>query len=97
MRAVCAGNSACRYSSGRCDVVELKSSTGCGNPMSGLSVKLCGSGKYPNTCPQMEGLFNYMNNWSGGECGTVGGGWCVEGKSYVSGKTATYFAYCIKN
>ena len=95
MRAVCNGDSSCQWFSGRCDVVALEPT--CHAPMYGLSAKLCGRGKTPKECPQLEGLFNYMNNRVGGECGTVGGGWCVEGKSYVSGKTATYFAYCIKN
>ena len=46
-------------------------------------------------CDELEGLFSYMNNWFGGECGNVAGTWCAEGNNYVAGENgAEYFAYC---
>jgi len=92
MRAVCNGDSSCQYSSARCQVVDFEDS--CGNPMYGLSRKLC-SGKRPNQCPQMDGLFTYRK-YRGGECGVVSEKWCVAGNGYTSGNGKTYYAYCIK-
>merc|ERR1719244_777781 len=66
MRAVCAGDSSCRYYSARCQVVDFEPM--CGSPMWGLAKKLCGHPN-PRNCPEMNGLFNYMRGYSGGECG----------------------------
>ena len=41
---------------------------------------------------QMDGVFNYMNNWSGGECGIFNGDLCAHGNDCVSGDT-TYYDY----
>jgi len=93
MRAVCTGDSSCKWASARCQVVDFEDAAGCGNPMYGLSKKLCG--KTHTDCPQMDGLFNYMKNWHGGEYGTVSGAY-VLGKEHTSGNGKTYYAYCIK-
>ena len=77
MRAVCNGDYTCHWSSGRCQVVELESDH-CGMPMRGISLELC-SEEYPSNCPQLEGLFNYLNGYY--ECGIVRGSYCDD---YIS-------------
>jgi len=94
MRAVCGGDSSCKYSSARCQVVDLEAAYSC-QIMLGLSKKLCG-GKRPKECPQMDGLFNYMNGYSRGECGVADGSWCANGEDYASGNGKTYYAYCVQ-
>ena len=97
MRAVCPGNSNCKYYSSRCDVVPLELNvTKCGSPMRGLARKVCGGSSSPSTCPQLEGLFSYYKGWSGGDCGAVNGKACVKGNEYKSGKYNVYYAYCVK-
>ena len=91
MRAVCAGDSSCRFYNERCQVVDLESSH-CDDPMWGLAKKLCGG--HPTGCPEMNGLFNYMRDWSG-ECGVVNGKMCVKGNSYISDELTVYYAYCV--
>ena len=102
MAAVCSGPPYCRHSSKRCLVTTL--STDCNNPMYPLSKILCG-GSNPRNCPLFEGVFSYMANWYGGECGRVGYNWCAYGDEFVAGtleapssmvqeKAAVYYAYC---
>jgi len=93
MRAVCAGDSSCRFYNERCQVVDLESSH-CDDTMSGLAKKLCGG--IPGDCPEMEGLFAYVKGWGSGECGVVNGRWCVKGDSRRSGNPYIYYAYCVK-
>jgi len=93
MRAVCAGDSSCKWSSARCQVMNFETSD-CGNPMYGLAKKLCGGNTDPRGCPEMNGLFNYMRDWSG-ECGVVNGKMCVKGNSYISDELTVYYAYCV--
>ena len=46
---------------------------------------------------QAEGLFTYMKDWSGGECGYVGSArQCAQGKDLVSGTRDSYFAFCVQ-
>ena len=46
---------------------------------------------------QAEGLFTYMKDWSGGECGYVGSAReCAQGKLLVSGTRDSYFAFCVQ-
>ena len=47
----------------------------------------------PRYCDQFNRVFNYMYNYSPGECGVVDGNWCVTGNSYVVGDLETY-GYC---
>ena len=104
MRAVCSGDTNCKYSSNRCLVTPL--STNCNNPMYPLSKILC-SGSKPRNCDQFEGVFSYMSGWYGGECGRVGYDWCANGDDFVAGtvetspgrvqkKVEAYYAYCAK-
>jgi len=93
MRAVCNGDSSCRFNSERCQVVDLESSH-CDNPMWGLAKKLCGG--MPDKCPEMDGLFAYLQGWGPGECGVVNGEWCAVGNSRRSGNPYIYYAYCVK-
>jgi len=93
MRAVCAGDSSCRYASERCQVVDLESSH-CGHLMWGLAKKLCGG--MPDGCPEMDGLFAYKKGWGPAECGVVNGNMCAQGNSYISGNPTIYYAYCVK-
>jgi|ERR1712098_686534 len=96
MRAVCNGDSSCHNYSPRCEVVDLETFPGsCGNPMWGLAKKLCGEDKNARKCPQMNGLFNFMPNWSG-ECGIVDGVWCARGNALTPGNPPVYYAYCIQ-
>ena len=59
----------------------------------------------PKNCQQFEGVFSYMRNWYGGECGSVGSDWCANGDDFVSGTNQaspgrtqtnreTYYGYC---
>ena len=82
----------CKYSSNICKVTPL--STNCNNPLDPLSKLLC-SGDRPLNCPQFEGVFSYMSNWVGGECGRVGSRWCARGDDFVSG-VKVYYAYCAR-
>lgn len=106
MRAICSGPSSCKYSdTSKCIVTPL--STNCNNPMYPLSKVIC-SGSKPRNCPQFEGVFSYMKNWYGGECGRVGSDWCANGDDFVAGTTEvspgqeelaepeTYYGYCAK-
>ena len=100
MKAVCSGPSDCKFSSSRCQVTPL--STNCLNPLYPLSKVLC-SGSNPPNCPQTEGLFSFMSNWFGGECGRVGKSWCAKGDDFEagalessSGKVGLYYAYCAR-
>jgi len=97
MKAVCPGDSSCKYYGARCQEVDFQNAASrCGNAMLGLAKKLCGGATRPNDCPAMDGLFNYMNGWSHGECGVVNGKWCVAGNSYTSGSPSVYYAYYVK-
>ena len=71
-----------------------------------LSKLLC-SGSKPRNCEYFEGVFSYMSNWYGGECGRVGYDWCANGDDFVAGtlkaspgqtlkKPEVYYAYCVK-
>ena len=97
MRAVCAGNSECQYSNKRCKVVTIEQSKVCeaNASMTGLAKRVCGEGKLPKDCPELNGLFVYMHGWEGGECGVVDGQQCVDGSSYISGNPDMYYAYCV--
>ena len=59
----------------------------------------------PKNCQQFEGVFSYMRNWYGGECGSVGSDWCANGDDFASGTNQaspgrtqtnreTYYGYC---
>ena len=54
---------------------------------------LCGDGD-PRKCPKLWGVFVFMHNWSGGECGAKEGSFCVAGKSTVSSPENTAYALC---
>jgi len=96
MRAVCTGDSSCRWSSSRCVAVEFESED-CGVPMKGLAKKVCGDNTTtPRDCKELNGLFNYIKNWSGGECGVVNGAYCAQGKDYTPANPPVYYAYCVK-
>merc|ERR1711970_101207 len=93
MRAVCAGNYNCRWSSNRCQVVDFEAKI-CGYTMYGLAKKVCGK-RNPRYCKQLDGLFANMKGFKGGECGVIDGKYCVDGKSYTSGNPTLYYAYCV--
>jgi len=107
MKAICSGPSSCKYSdTSKCIITPL--STNCNNPMYPLSKVIC-SGSKPRNCPQFEGVFSYMKNWYGGECGRVGSDWCANGDDFVAGTTEaspgqeeqlpeaeTFYGYCAK-
>ena len=97
MKAVCAGDSNCRYSSSRCEVVHFETSK-CGHSMYGLAKKVCGDNTKPEDCPRMDGLFSYLGG-GGGACGVFSGQnktHCVHGKFFTSGNPVPFFAYCVK-
>ena len=98
MRAVCAGDSNCSWSSSRCEVVHFETIK-CGNPMYGLAMKVCRNIKTAEDCPRMDGLFSYMKGWKGGECGIFSGqnkSYCAHGNSFTSGNPVPFYAYCVK-
>jgi len=97
MRAVCNGDTSCPNYSERCQVVDLEVFTSsCGNPMWGLAKKVCGGDTNPRNCPEMNGLFNYLKDWFGGECGVVNGIWCAQGNNFTPGNPPVYYAYCVQ-
>ena len=55
-------------------------------------MKMCGTG--PLGCPWFDGVFNYMKNWHGGECGRVGRDLCAKGNDFVSTSETTYYGLC---
>ena len=61
-----------------------------------LAKKVCPETPNSKNCPQLEGVFSYMKNYSGGECGKVGPTACAKGKDYVSGPEKRYYAYCVQ-
>merc|ERR1712179_282729 len=93
MRAVCAGDYNCRWSSNRCQVVDFEAKI-CGYTMYGLAKKVCGK-RNPRYCKQLDGLFAHLKGYNGGECGIINGQYCVNGKSYTSGNPTLYYAYCV--
>merc|ERR1719193_643258 len=92
MKAVCAGDSNCRWSSNRCQVVDFEARP-CGFTMHGLAEKVCGK-RNPRNCKQLDGLFAHLKGYNGGACGVLNGKYCVNGKSYTSGNPTLYYAYC---
>jgi len=95
MKAVCNGDSSCRFSSARCQVVDFEAS-GCGDAMWGLAKKICGGNTWPSECPQLNYLFNYMKYWYGGEYGVANGTWGASGNMHTSGNPSVYYAYCVE-
>jgi len=105
MKAVCSGGESCKYTNlDKCVVTPL--STDCNNPMYPLSKLLC-NGEKPRKCDEFEGVFSFMHNWYGGECGRVGYDWCANGDDFVAGtlesgpgrsqgQVETYYGYCAK-
>ena len=91
MKAVCQGQAGCQFNSARCKVVSIE--TTCGNILNKLANLIC-DGNHPSKCPQLEGVFNYMNNWIGSEYGHVGGTSAV-GNKFVSSSGTPLFAYCV--
>ena len=62
-----------------------------------ISESLCTASEWSSgNCPQIQGLFSYMKNWGGSECGVVGTSWCAPGKDYVAGPGKEYYAYCAR-
>ena len=59
---------------------------------------LCDIQELKYGCDAMEGIFNYMFERSGGECGLVNGVVCVDGNEYVSGteEGEIYYGFCAK-
>ena len=58
-----------------------------------LTKALCGNAD-PKKCPEIWGVFNYMPNWPGGECGVKNGSFCVSGKNTIASPVNTYYALC---
>merc|ERR1712212_1387545 len=93
MRAVCAGNYNCRWSSNRCQVVDFEAKI-CGYTMYGRAKKVCGK-RNPRYCKQLDGLFAHLKGFKGRACGVIDGKYCVDGKSTTSGNPTLYYAYCV--
>ncbi|XP_078617658.1 uncharacterized protein LOC144885609 [Branchiostoma floridae x Branchiostoma japonicum] len=74
----CPGDSKCQYSSSSCVVTGLED---CIRPMKDISKVLCESDDIPPTCAQLDGVYQFMNNWRPDDdaCGAESGRWCVEG------------------
>jgi len=95
MRAACFGPSGCHYNSERCRETNLP--TECtGGPFHALAAAIC-SGQSWSSCPKLNNMFIYMNNWSGNaECGNVDGTHCTTGGNYVSTREKPYYAFCVQ-
>ncbi|XP_078699898.1 uncharacterized protein LOC144926757 [Branchiostoma floridae x Branchiostoma belcheri] len=87
----CPGDSDCRYSSSSCVSTGLED---CSRPMNDVSHVLCGSKSTPHTCGQLDGVYQYMNNWKSGDasCGVESGRWCVEGSEQED-----RYAFCARD
>ncbi|XP_078681207.1 uncharacterized protein LOC144916088 [Branchiostoma floridae x Branchiostoma belcheri] len=84
----CNGNSSgCQYASSSCVPTGLNN---CGNPMYEISQALCGGS--PRYCPQMYGVYQFMNNWGGSACGAESGNWCASGSSFRD-----RYAFCARD
>ena len=90
MEAVCAGPSSCSYSSSKCLVTPL--STDCNYPLKPIFSTI--SFKTDTAAEELQGVFTYMNHWSGGESCYVGESFNVRGNTYEAGEE-TYYAYCV--
>ena len=64
------------------------------HPRYPLSMKICKT--EPSNCEQLDRVFSYMKDWTGGECGSVDSDWCVNGEDFVSGTEERYYAYCVQ-
>ena len=89
MEAVCAGPTSCTKTSNRC--LQTPLSTDC-QALSTISSLICNYTD-PRQCADLEGVFNYVNNWYNSDAGVVGSSWWARGESYVSGEQ-TYYAFC---
>merc|ERR1711953_742854 len=79
-KALCSGPGGCQYNDEHCLVTA--ESFQCGNPMLGVSKLVC-DGESPNSCPELEGVYNYMKGWNGGSgCGVEEGRWCSSGADF---------------
>jgi hypothetical protein len=79
-RALCSGPDGCEHNDEHCLVTP--ESSGCQVPMSGVSHLLCNV--HPNSCPEFEGVYNYMKTWNGASgCGVESGSWCSNGANFV--------------
>jgi len=98
MEAVCTGPAGCQYNSASCVITPMSSI--CNDPMRPLAEILC-DGNFVQKCSIFDGVFNYMYNWRGSECGAVDGTSCVTGNGYTSGemrkgRKRIYYGYCAK-
>ena len=93
MDAVCVGDASCSYSSNRCMVTPFSSFCSLQQFLQPISEHIC---KYtdPRQCQELEGLFIYVNDWSGSEAGVVGASLPAVGKHHVARDSNT-FAYCV--
>ncbi|KAI8498605.1 Kelch repeat and BTB domain-containing protein 8, partial [Branchiostoma belcheri] len=72
----CPGDSDCRYSSSSCVFTGLED---CIHPMKELSQVLCSISSSPETCDQLDGVYQFMNWRNDNSCGMESGDWCVFG------------------
>ncbi|KAI8510768.1 Oncoprotein-induced transcript 3 protein [Branchiostoma belcheri] len=73
----CSGNSGCSHASSACVLTGLDN---CNSPMYEISQELCGN--LPNSCAQLYGVYQFMNNWGPDDaCGAELGDWCVGGST----------------
>jgi hypothetical protein len=79
-KALCSGPEGCGYNDDNCLITP--EATSCSNPMHGVSTIVCNSS--PSSCPEFEGLYNYMKSWNGGVgCGVENGRWCSTGSEFT--------------
>ena len=58
-----------------------------------FSKAICGA-ELPKGCSELWGVFNFLNDWSNGDCGVLEKDWCAPGKDKMSTKENTYYALC---
>ena len=89
MMAVCFGPAGYTHNSAQCRETSLQASS-----LNSFSKLIC-NGNTAANCPVLDGIFVYMKNWDGSDCGNVKGSHCVQGTSYVSQPEHPYFAFCL--
>merc|ERR1711973_310096 len=99
LKAICFGTEGCENTdTEKCIVSPMQASKySCISAMFPLAKILCGVDSL-SKCSQFEGVFNYMRNWWGSDCGVVDGSYWATGKYYTSGemrkgRKRTYYAF----
>ena len=93
MDAVCPGDASCMHTSNRCMDTPFSIACSLHTLLQPITQQICNVTD-PRKCQELERLFVYGKDWSGGEAGVVGGSYPAGGKVQLAGDNDT-FAYCV--